>query len=209
MNVVLFGASGMIGSRILSELILRAHKVTAVVRDPSRVPPNSSVTVVKGDLLNPDESARIAKGADAIISAYSPAPEHPEMIVDATRSLIAAARQAGVRRVIMVGGAGSLLVAPNVRLVDAPGFPEEYRAIALTHADALAVLRVADLDWTYFSPASLIQPGERTGKFRIGGDNLVADAQGKSRISSEDYATALVDELETPQHIRQRFTIGY
>lgn len=126
-----------------------------------------------------------------------------------TRSLIAAARQAGVRRVIMVGGAGSLLVAPNVRLVDAPGFPEEYRAIALTHADALAVLRVADLDWTYFSPASLIQPGERTGKFRIGGDNLVADAQGKSRISSEDYATALVDELETPQHIRQRFTIGY
>ncbi len=208
MNVVLFGATGMIGSRILQELLSRGHKVTAVVRNPEKVPANPAVKAVSGDLRNTSQSAGLIQGADAVISAYSPGNE-PARIVDATRSLIAAAQQAGVKRVIMVGGAGSLLVAPNLRLVDTPDFPAEWKPIATAHADAFEVLQNSRLDWTYFSPAALIQPGKRTGKFRLGTDNLITDAQGNSSISAEDYAIALVDELETPKHIRQRFTVGY
>jgi putative NADH-flavin reductase len=208
MNVSLLGASGMIGSRILQELVSRGHKVTAVVRNPQKVPVNPAIKAVKGDLLNTSELAGLIEGTDAVISAYSPGAD-PGKIVDATRSLIAAVKQAGVKRVIMVGGAGSLLIAPNLRLVDSPDFPEGWKSIALAHADALNILRGADLDWTSFSPAAFIQPGERTGKFRLGSDNLVTDAKGVSRISAEDYAVALVDELEKPQHVRQRFTVGY
>lgn len=208
MNVILFGATGMIGSRVLKELVSRGHKVTAVVRDPSRVPPEPNVKAVKGDVLDPAEVAAVVKGSDAVISSYAPG-QKPEAIVDATKSLIAGLKEAGVKRFIEVGGAGSLFVAPNLRLIDAPSFPAEYKEIALTHAEALEVLRGSDLDWTYFSPAALIQPGERTGKFRLDKDMLVADEKGNSRISAEDYAIALVDELENPKHIRQRFTIGY
>jgi uncharacterized protein len=208
MNVVLFGATGMLGSRILKELVARGHSVTAVVRNPSKVPTEPGVQAVEGDILNPAAVAKIVKGADAVISAYSPG-SNAAVIVDATKSLIAALKAAGVKRLIEVGGAGSLFVAPGVRVVDTPGFHEEWKPIALAHGDALEVIRTADLDWTYFSPAALIQPGERTGKFRLGEDNLVVDEQGNSRISAEDYAIALVDELERPKHIRKRFTIGY
>jgi len=208
MNLVLFGATGMIGSRVLKELVARGHTVTAVARDVSRVPNEPGVKAVQGDVLNTVEVAEIVKGSDAVISAYSPGP-NPEVVVDATKSLIAGLKQAGVKRFIEVGGAGSLFVAPNVRLIDAPNFPAEYKEIALAHADALEVLRNSDLDWTYFSPAALIQPGERTGKFRLGEDTLIADEKGNSSISAEDYAIALVDELENPKYIRKRFTIGY
>jgi putative NADH-flavin reductase len=178
------------------------------VRDPSRVPSEPNVKAVKGDVLNPAEVAAVVRGSDAVISSYNPLPNAP-LIVEATKSLIAGLKQAGVKRFIEVGGAGSLFVAPNLRLIDAPNFPAEYKEIAQTHADALEVLRSADLDWTYFSPAALIQPGERTGKFRLDKDMLVADKNGNSSISAEDYAIALVDELENPKHVRQRFTIGY
>jgi putative NADH-flavin reductase len=199
----------MIGSRILKELVSRGHQVTAVVRDPSRVAANSAVKAVKGDVFDAADVAQVAKGADAVVSSYGPGPENPGKVVDATKSLIAGLKQAGVKRFIEVGGAASLFVAPNVRLVDVPDFPAEFKGIALAHADALEVLRGSDLDWTYLSPAAFIQPGERTGKFRLGGDNLIADEQGTSRISAEDYAVALMDELEKPQHIRQRFTVAY
>ena len=208
MNVVLFGATGMIGSRVLKELVSRGHTVTAVVREPSRVPNEPGVKAVQGDVLNPAAVAEIVKGADAVISAYSPGST-TAAVVDATRSLIAGLTQAGVRRFIEVGGAGSLFVAPNVRLVDAPNFPEAYKENPLAHGEALEVLRHADLDWTYFSPAAFIQPGERTGKFRLGEDTLIADEKGNSQISTEDYAISLVDELEKPNYIRRRFTIGY
>jgi hypothetical protein len=208
MNVVLFGATGMIGSRVLKELVSRGHTVTAVVRDPSRVPNEPGVKAVQGDVLNSATVEEIVKGADAVISAYSPGST-PAVVVDATRSLIAGLKQAGVQRFIEVGGAGSLFVAPNVRLVDAPNFPDEYKEIAIAHGEALEVLRHSDLDWTYFSPAALIQPGERTGKFRLDEDTLIADEKGNSQISAEDYAIALVDELEKPKYIRRRFTIGY
>jgi putative NADH-flavin reductase len=118
-------------------------------------------------------------------------------------------RRAGAPRIIMVGGAGSLEISPGLQIVDAPTFPDAYKPIALAHRDAFYVIRESDLNWTYFSPAMMIQPGERTGKFRLGKDALVSDAQGNSTISAEDYAIALVDEVEQGRHTKQRFTIGY
>jgi len=208
MKVVLYGASGMIGSRILQELLSRGHTVTAVVRDPSKLLPSQAV-VRKGDVLDPASVAETATGADAVISAYAPPPDDPAKLLDATRSLIAGIQKAGVKRFLMAGGAGSLRLPSGGQLVDAPDFPQVWKAIALAHGDALDVIRQSDLDWTSFSPAAFIEPGARTGKFRLGKDDLIADQKGESRISAEDYAIAMVDELESPKHIRQRFTIGY
>lgn len=199
----------MIGSRILAELIRRNHTVTAVVRHPEKIKAEPGVHLLQGDITDPAVVASAAKGADAAISAYSPPPTDPGMLSDVTRSLLAGLAEAGIRRLIVVGGAGSLEVAPGIQLVDAPSFPEAWKAIALAHRDVLPVLRQADLDWTYFSPAALIEPGKRTGKFRLGGTRLVANDQGESKISAEDYAVALVDELENPRHVRQQFTAAY
>lgn len=211
MNVVLYGASGMIGSRILNELTQRGHTVTAVVRDPSRVKAGGSVTAVKGDLTDPADVAAKLEKADAVISSYSPGQGTEAALLPAVRSLIEGARKAQVKRVLVVGGAGSLFVAPGVTLTESGYLPPEYKAIAIAHEDALGILRnsASDLEWTNLSPAAFIQPGERTGTFRLGTDSLLTDAEGKSSISAEDYAIALVDELERPQHIRQRFTVAY
>ncbi len=209
MKVVLFGASGMIGSRILDELARRGHAVTAVARNPEKVQAFNGVKVVQGDVTDPASVAAVAKGADAAISAYAPPPTETAKILDATRSLLTGLKQAGVRRLIVVGGAGSLEVAPGVQLVDTPEFPSAWMAIALAHRDVLPILKQSDLDWTYLSPAALIQPGVRTGKFRLGGTRLVANDRGESRISAEDYAVALVDELENSQNIRKQFTAAY
>ncbi len=127
----------------------------------------------------------------------------------ATKALIAGMDKAGVKRVIMVGGAGTLYVAPGLQLLDSPHMPAQWKPIAEAHREAKGMLRESDLDWTYFSPAAFFEPGERTGKFRLGTTNLVADEQGNSRISAEDYAIALVDELEKPQHIKEQFTCAY
>jgi len=208
MKVVLFGASGMIGSRILQELVSRGHQVTAVVRNPEKVTA-TGVTVVKGDVTDAASVAAAAHGAEAAISAYAPPHTAVGTVLTATRSLVAGLDTAGVKRVLVVGGAGSLEVAPGVQLVDAPDFPQEWKGIALAHRDVLAILKASDLEWTYLSPAAFIQPGERTGKFRLGGKQLVTDEKGESRISAEDYAVALVDELESPKHVRQQFTLGY
>jgi putative NADH-flavin reductase len=209
MKVVLFGASGMVGSRVLAELVRRGHTVTAVVRHPERVKAEPGVSVVQGDITDPATVASAAKGADAAISAYSPPPTDPVVLLNAARSLLAGLAEAGVRRLIVVGGAGSLEVAPGVQLIDAPSFPTAWLAIAVAHRDVLPVLKQSNIDWTYFSPAALIEPGIRTGKFRLGGTRLVANDQGESRISAEDYAVALVDELDNPRHIRQQFTAAY
>ena len=209
MKVVLFGASGMIGSRVLDELLSRGHTVIAVVRHPENVEAASGVTAVQGDITSPASVTVTATGADAAISAYSSPVTDPGKLVEATRSLLAGLAEAGVGRLIMVGGAGSLEVAPGVQAVDTPEFPPAWMAIALAHRDALQVLKGSDLDWTYFSPAALIEPGERTGKFRLGGTRLVANDRGESKISAEDYAVALVDELENPRRVRQQFTVAY
>lgn len=208
MNVVLYGASGMIGSRVLKELLHRGHTVTAVVRNPERVTVLGAY-IVLGDILDPVTVAATSKGREAAISAYAPPRDDTAALWAATHSLLAGLGTAGLRRLIFVGGAGSLEVAPGVQAVDAPTFPGEWRAIALAHRDALTLLKSSSLDWTYFSPAGLIQPGLRTGKFRLGGTQMITDANGDSRISAEDYAIALVDEIERPQHMREQFTIGY
>lgn len=213
MNVVLIGASGMIGSRILKEMVSRGHKVTAVVRDPSKVAAEAGVSVVKGDVNGASALAGVLRGADAVIGAYSPPKGSEQQLLEATSALLTTARQAVIRRVIIVGGAASLFVVPGVTLLDSGHLPKEFLAIAKAHRDLLQSLQTTDLaaglDWTYFSPAAFIQPGERTGKFRLGKDDLLVDGLGQSRISAEDYAIALVDELERPQHVRQRFTVGY
>jgi hypothetical protein len=209
MNVVLYGATGMIGSRVLSELLSRGHHVTAVARNPSKVPQQSGVTAVRGDVLDAKDIAAKVAGADAVVSSYAPPQDDPGKVLDAVRALISGVKEGGAKRLLVVGGAGSLLVAPGVDLIDSGHLPAEYKAIAIAHRDALALLKASDIDWTYFSPAAFIQPGERTGKFRLGGDSLLLDGQAPGRISAEDYAIALVDELEQPKHIRQRFTIAY
>lgn len=208
MKVVLYGASGMIGSRILAELVRRGHTVTAVVRNPEKIK-TSGVKVAKGDINDEASVASTAKGADAAISAYAPPHSDPEAIVRATRSLLSGLKEANLRRILLVGGAGSLQIAPGVRLVDTPEFPAEWKGIALAHANVLPVLKASDAEWSCLSPAAMIAPGEQTGKFRLGGTDLVTDAKGESRISAEDYAVALVDELEHPKHIHQQFTVAY
>jgi putative NADH-flavin reductase len=212
MKIILFGASGTIGQRIAHEAIARGHNVTAVVRDPSRAQMEEGVTAVQGDVTDPDSVAQVAAGHDAAVSASGPGVGgRAEMLVEAVRGLLAGLPRAGVRRLIVVNGAGSLEVAPGLQLLDTPQFPADWRPLAVAHRDALDVLRgsTGDLDWTALSPAAFIEPGARTGQYRTGTEQLVADATGQSHISAEDYACALLDELENPQFVRQRFTVAY
>jgi uncharacterized protein len=216
MKLVLFGAGGQVAQRIAREALDRGHEVVGVVRNASSVrSDNERLTIVEGDATDPSSVARISKGADAIINALSPRPSPSgrpaSSLATAARALIEGATRAGVPRLIVVGGAGSLEVAPGVRLVDAPGFPEEYKAESLNQADALAVYRTAagNLDWTYISPAAEIGPGTRTGRYRSGDDALLVDGNGKSFISYEDYAKAVLDEIDHPTHPRARMTAAY
>jgi hypothetical protein len=208
MKITLYGASGMIGSRILDELLSRKHDVTAVVRHPSKIT-RTDVEVHAGDVLDSRGVVETAMGADAVISAYAPPEDATRQLADATRSLLSALERARVRRFLMVGGAGNLEVAPGVPIADTPHFPPQWISHGLAHKEALSVLRQSDLDWTSFSPAALIQPGERTGIFRLSGNAFMTDNEGQSSISAEDFAVALVDELEHPRHLRQVLGVVY
>ncbi len=207
MNVVLYGATGRVGRRVLNELLARGHQVTAVCRHPVDLPANVETKI--DDLSDADRIAEITRGADAVVSAYAAPRDDREQMLDVTTRQIEAVKKAGNPRLIMVGGAGSLEVRPGVTVLDSGTLPDAWRPSAAAHAKALNLLRESDVPWTYFSPAFYFEPGERTGKFRLGRDGLVSDESGKSRISMEDYAIALVDELEKPAHVRARFTIGY
>jgi hypothetical protein len=216
MKIVLFGATGNIGQRIIAEALRRGHSVTGVVRDPEAVgSPDARVPLVQGDATDAESVAKVARGADAIVSAISPRPNARGLpapsLSAAAKALLAGAKRAGVTRVLAVGGAGSLEVAPGKRLMDAPGFPDAYKAEAKEGADSLDVYRKqgAGVEWTFLSPAAEIGPGERTGKYRTTGDQFLADANGHSRISYEDYAVALLDELEKPKHAGERFGVAY
>ncbi len=210
MKVTLYGATGMIGSRILRELSSRGHQVTAVARDTGKIPALPGVTTKAGNIFDTEDVAGTVKGADAVICAYSPGYEAVgDKLHDAFASIVRALDTAGVKRLIAVGGAGSLEVAPGLQLVDSPDFPAAWKEIALKHREALQVIKNSDLDWTSLSPSAMIEPGERTGKFRLSNDSLLTDSSGQSRISAEDFAIALVDELEHPKHVRKRFTAGY
>ncbi len=208
MKIALFG-TGMIGSRIAREAQSRGHQVTVVARTPGKLPKDLAVHEVQGDARDVDSIVRAVRGHDAVISAVGAGTGDQSGLLEASKALLKGVKQAGVPRLLVVGGAGSLEVKPGLQLVDLPEFPAAYKAPALAHREVLGLVRQADLDWTYLSPAALITPGERTAKFRLGGDQLVADAKGESRISAEDYAVAMLDELEQPRHIRQRFTLGY
>ena len=207
MKVVVYGATGNAGSRIVSELKSRGHSIIAIARDTSKVP--AGIESRQDDLSNVDKIAEVIKGADAVVSAYAPPQDDTDQLLGVTEREIAAVRKVGKTRLIVVGGAGSLEVAPGVSLLASGHLPEAWIPIATSHAKALKLLEASDIDWTYFSPAAFFEPGQRTGKFRLGGRNLVANDKGESRISLEDYAIALVDELEKPAHERAQFTIGY
>lgn len=202
MKIALIGATGRAGSEILKELARRGHEVTAIVRNPEKVPAQANVTPKKGDVFDKDGLATLLKGHDAVISSVHFLQSDPHKLIDAVKA-------SGARRYLVVGGAGSLEVAPGVTLVSTPEFPALYKDEATKGGEFLNLLRQErDLDWTFLSPSALFFEGPRTGAFRLGKDQLLSNDTGSS-ISFADYAIALVDEIEKPAHSRQRFTVGY
>ncbi|MEI7411791.1 NAD(P)-dependent oxidoreductase [Pectobacterium aroidearum] len=201
-HIALIGASGGAGSRILKELSDRGHTVTAIARHPEKIASLPNVTAKQGDALDKDALVALFKGHDAVVSAVKFGSSDPT-------TLIAAVKTAGVKRYLVVGGAGSLEIAPGQRLIDQPDFPDAYRPEASRGAAFLDLLKQEKgLDWSFLSPSAEFVPGQRTGTFRLGKDALLSNDKGSS-ISFEDYAVALVDEIENPAHSRQRFTVGY
>jgi putative NADH-flavin reductase len=203
MKVAVIGATGNIGSKIIVELLTRGHDVTGITRHPEQLQPNVKFIARRGDVNDEAGLAELLGGHDAVISAVKFQLMEPII-------LIRAVKKAVVKRLLIVGGAGSLDVTPGVQLVDSANFPEPWKAEALAGRDFLNILRgERELEWTFLSPPALLGPGKRTGKFRLGTDRLLVDESGESKISIEDYAIAMVDELESPRHSRQRFTVGY
>lgn len=201
-RIALIGASGNVGSRILKELSDRGHQVTAIARTPEKIQSLQGVTAVGGDVKDGKGLTALLEGHDAVVSSVRFTDMEFGLLIDAVRAV-------GVKRYLVVGGAGSLDVAPGQRLVDQPDFPAQYKSEALAGAAFLDQLRtVDDVDWTFLSPSALFVPGERTGRFRLGKDELLTTETGSS-ISYEDYAIAMADEIEHPKHSRQRFTVGY
>ncbi len=214
-KIVLIGASGFVGSAILKEALDRGHRITAVVRRPERITTRHPNLIVKqGDVSTINTVTGVCKGADAVISAYNPGWTNPEIAADTLRVypvILEGVRQSGVKRILITGGAGSLFVSPGIRMMDAGLLPEAYlpaiKALAAVYLNLLA--KEQEIDWVFFSPAKNIAPGKRTGKFRLGKDDMIVDQKGESNISVEDFAMAMLDELERPAHHRERFTIGY
>jgi putative NADH-flavin reductase len=213
MKIALIGATGFIGSKLLGEALDRKHTVTGIVRHPDRLPVRDGLTAKKGDVFDVDGLAGLLAGHDAVISAFSADKDAPDVyksMVDGAKSIIAATKKAGVKRLLVVGGAGSLEIAPGQQVIEQPGFPAEWKAGALGTRQFLYLLREEpDLEWTFLSPANMLQPGERTGEFRLGGDQVLVDAEGQCRISLQDYAVAMIDELEDPKHTHRRFCVAY
>jgi putative NADH-flavin reductase len=213
MKIALFGATGHIGQGILDEALSRGYDVVAVVRDPSRLAQrNDKLKVVTGDVAQPASWLDAVRGADAVVASLSARRDgHPDSLPANAGMLLDNLPKAGVKRLLWVGGAASLEVAPGVRVIDDPNFPAEWKPEAEAQTKALDVFRAskADVDWTYISPAAVLQDGERSGKFRVGGDQLLVDAKGASRISVADYAVALLDRIEQRDALRQRITVAY
>lgn len=202
MKVAVLGASGRVGSEITKELVRRGHKVLAVVRNSTAVPHTPEVTPVVADAFDPEALSKLILGNEAVISAL-------RFDVPA-ETLLSAVRQAGITRLLVTGGAGSLEVGPGLRLIDAPNFPEEAKPFVMGGITFLDDIRTEkDIDWIFFSPAAELFDGPRLGHYRLGSDKLVTDAAGISKISFADYAIAMVDELEQQQHSRERFTAAY
>ncbi len=214
-NVLLIGATGFVGSAVLNELLERGHKVTAVVRNTAKLPQNELLTAVEQDVSDVEAIAKLAEGKDAVISAYNPGwmnPEIEKLITENYPKILEAAKKSGVERLIIVGGAGTLFCAPGLRVVDSGVIPAEImdgvRPLGNFYLNILT--NENDIDWVFFSPAGVLdEEGKKTGIYRLGKDDLIVDAEGNSHISVQDYADALVNELEKPVHHKERFTIGY
>lgn len=214
-NIVIIGASGFVGTAIVEEALTRGYQVKGIVRNPEKVTiSNPNLKLIKADIMDAESLTELLKGEESVISAYNPGWTNPEIYDDTLKgytSILKAAKNADVKRLLIVGGAGSLYVAPNVRVMDTSTFPQEIlpgvKGLAKVLTDFL--LPEKDIDWVFFSPAGNIFPGERTAKFRLGKDDLIVDNDGNSNISVQDYAVAMIDELENANHHQERFTIGY
>jgi putative NADH-flavin reductase len=213
MKVAIIGASGQIGAFIRDEALARGHEVTAIVRNPEKINVrNPHLTVMEADILG-DKVDELVKGHDAVISAYNPGWSNPDIHneqIKGYKAIIGGVKRSGIKRLLVVGGAGTLEVAPGVLVLDVTDFPEQVKGGVLATRETLDMLKEEkELEWTFLSPPSSIAPGEKTGHYRVGKDQLLKNAEGESRISTQDYAVAMLNELENPQHIRERFTIAY
>ncbi len=214
MNIALIGATGFVGAPVLAELLSRGHKVTVLARTPSRLTAQTGLTVVQADALDAAQVAQAVAGHDAVISAYNPGWSEPkihDMHLQASRAMVEGIKAAGVKRLLVVGGAGSLFVAPGLQLVDTPQFPAEYKQGALAAREALNELKKENtLDWSFVSPPIGLAPGERTGHYRVGADELLpGQGDQPAGISVADLAVAIADEIETPRHVQKRFTVAH
>lgn len=218
-DIVLLGATGYVGRAILKEALDRGEKVTAIVRNPDKLKDFNSpnLTVVEGDITDPEVIVKYAKGKDAIISAYNPGWANPNIYEETLENypkILEGAKKSGVPRLLIVGGAGTLFVKPGLRLMDTGTLPEAWlpgvKSLGKFYLDTLT--KETDIDWVFLSPAANLgnlQYGKRTGKYRVGKDDLLVDEKGDSFISVEDYAVAMIDELENPKHHKERFTVAY
>ncbi len=215
MKVAIIGATGFLGKSLVNEFSNRSHKVTAISRNPVGTD-TENITYVRADVFATESLAEILKGHDIVVSAYNPGWTNPNIYDDAiagSKAIQEAVKQSGVKRYIYIGGAGSLYIAEGLQLIDTPQFPAEYKAGASAARDYLNIIKEEkDLDWAFFSPAIEMHQGittGRTGKYRLGLDNPVFDADGRSILSGEDVAVVLADEAENPKHHQQRFTAAY
>lgn len=214
MKIALIGATGFVGSAVLNEALNRGYEVTAIARDTSKVTAKSEkLTLVTADVYNTEALAKVLKGQQAVVNTFNAGWTNPNLYDDfikGSESIQQAVKLSGVKRLLVVGGAGSLEIAPGVQLVDTPEFPAQWKSGATAARDYLNIIKKEnELDWTFLSPAIQLHPGARTGVFRLGTDQPVFDADHKSDISVEDMAIAIIDELEQNQFIRKRFTLGY
>ena len=212
MKIALIGASGFVGSAILDEAVSRGHSVTAIVRDTSKVAPHPQITSLADDAQGPQALADVLRRHDRVISAYNPgwtAPDIYDQYLKGASAIVEAAKAAH-SWLLVVGGAGSLEIAPGVQLVDTPDFPAEWKQGALAARDGLTALRrEAALDWRFVSPPVFLEPGEKRGSYRLGGDQVLFSGDKPAGITVGDLADGVLNEAETPAHLRQRFTLGY
>ncbi|MFC5519735.1 NAD(P)-dependent oxidoreductase [Polaromonas jejuensis] len=211
MNIALIGATGFVGTPVLTELLSRGHQVTVLARNPSKLAPQTGLTVVAADALDAKQVAKAVTGHDAVISAYNPGWSEPriyDVFLQGSQAIVEGVKQSGVKRLLVVGGAGSLYVAPGLQLVDTPEFPAQYKQGALAARELLnRIKRETTLDWSFVSPPIGLAPGERTGQYRLGADELLpGQGDQPAGISVPDLAVAIVDEIEQPRHVQKRFT---
>lgn len=214
MKIALIGASGFVGSSVLNEALQRGHNVTAIVRNPQKISvQDKNLNVIAADIMDENNLISIIKEYDAVISSYNPGWGDPEIynnFILGSQKIMNAVKRSGVKRFLVIGGAGSLEIEPGKQLVDSPEFPVEWKQGALAARELLNIIKKEnELDWTFLSPAIMLYPGERTDKYRTNTDSPVFDSNGKCEISVQDLAVALIDELENPRFIKKRFTVGY